>query len=479
MKRLRVSLFIVSSMFFCLLGQSASALETSPYTAPPKLVDSPVIITGYSLAAGKPEYIQLFNSSTQPIHLEGWKLQYAVSEQTEPITLNVLGGWIAPSNYLLATGGSVIGADFSYGLTITGSVTPSLLRLAPPIASGFAVHDVALSKQGTFQRKISATTGNYLSTFETTASPTLYGGGFYTYQQTTPLQFSEILAHPRTCSPVDPARDCGDYVKIYNPSTSPVDLSAFRLRVGYKGQSATSSNSYLLNGIVQPGHFVLVSEGIDGQSISVTNGGGFIWLEDSYGITRYDSTVQSYEDASADSKKGQAWAYDANNATWKWTTQPTPSDTPSVFPVSLPDVTTSVKAYTPCRENQYRSEETHRCRSLATLTVASVLKSCPVGQYRNAATNRCRKLASTVNSPKPCAAGQERNAETNRCRKTTSDIPKSAFSVTPVAETGKAFAGWWALGGVGTLAAGYGVWEWRREVATGIRKIGTFFTSGK
>jgi len=40
-----------------------------------------------------------------------------------------------------------------------------------------------------------------------------------------------------------------------------------------------------------------------------------------------------------------------------------------------------------------------------------------------------------------------------------------------------AFAGWWALGGVGTLAAGYGAWEWRREMISALGKVKGFFTS--
>ena len=32
---------------------------------------------------------------------------------------------------------------------------------------------------------------------------------------------------------------------------------------------------------------------------------------------------------------------------------------------------------------------------------------------------------------------------------------------------------------VGAMAIGYGVWEWRREIWQGIRKVGSFFTSSK
>jgi hypothetical protein len=60
-----------------------------------------------------------------------------------------------------------------------------------------------------------------------------------------------------------------------------------------------------------------------------------------------------------------------------------------------------------------------------------------------------------------------------------SNVPNSAFAVEPILETGKAFTGWWALGGVGALAAGRGGWAWRREMLSGIRKLGSFFTSNK
>ena len=55
----------------------------------------------------------------------------------------------------------------------------------------------------------------------------------------------------------------------------------------------------------------------------------------------------------------------------------------------------------------------------------------------------------------------------------------AAFAVEPVKDGGKAFIGWWALGGVGVLAGGYGVWEWRREMAGAIRKVTAFFVSNK
>lgn len=476
MKWLRVGLFIFIS-FLILSGTHAHALEANSFEPSPQLADSPVIIAAYSFTTSTPDYVELFNSSSQPINLSGWKLDFLAG--SEVVSLANLDGWIAPSNYVMVANASVVSnADFSYELAMNGVAGPGSLRLVP--ANIYAFHEVVTSKDGHYQRKVSSSTGNYLSTFEAVATPMLYGGGFYEFPQDTSLQFSEILASPRTCSPLDKSLDCGDYVKLYNPSSTSIDLSKYRLRVGYRGQAASSSNTYRLSGEVQSGHFVTVTSDIDGRPISLTNSGSFVWLEDAYGITRYDKTIQSYDNASASSKKGQAWAYDAKDGIWKWTTRPTPSDSPSVFP--LPVVKSKgveSKTYVPCRTGQYRSPDTNRCRKIASSTVAT-LKPCLASQYRSPETNRCRNRASAATSAlKPCAPDQERNPATNRCRKSASDIPKSAFSVEPMADAGKAFAGWWALGGVGTLAVGYGAWEWRHEAMSGIRKIGTFFTSGK
>ncbi len=118
----------------------------------------------------------------------------------------------------------------------------------------------------------------------------------------------------------------------------------------------------------------------------------------------------------------------------------------------------------PCAEGQYRSEETNRCRSIVA-TVASALKPCADDQFRNPATGRCKLIASVDDLPKPCAEGQERNQETNRCRKiSVESIPAAAFPVEPVKDSAKAFAGWWALGGILILGASYATWEWRDEI---------------
>ena len=426
-----------------------------------------MIITGYGFT-GAPDYVQLYNTSDQPVDLHNFRLELTTKEKgvTELVTLK---NWLAPSNYVvISSQTSVEGADFTFDKPL-GATTGNVLRLA---SSGYAPHEVTVDKNGTYQRKKPTRT----SAFESTTSPTLYGGGFYIYPTATALQVYEILAHPRMCSPLETALDCNDYVKIYNPTAETIDVSDLRLRVGYKGQSATSSNSYPLGGELSAGHYMIVTQDRDGKPISVTNSGGYVWLEDMYGIIQYDSTVQGSEDASADSRRGQAWAYDSSDGAWKWTTQPSPVDGVNVFPVVVPPVEApQAKVYTPCEPGEYRSEDTHRCRSAASLATA-VLAPCEAGEERNPATGRCRKVAVAA-TEKPCPTGQERNPETGRCRN-VQVAATPGFSIEPMNTTKGQFMGWWTVGGVGALAAGYGVWEWRRELMSFIRKVGLFPTSG-
>ncbi len=123
-----------------------------------------------------------------------------------------------------------------------------------------------------------------------------------------------------------------------------------------------------------------------------------------------------------------------------------------------------------CVANQYRSPETNRCRNIATASAS--LTPCKAGQERNPDTNRCRAVATTASaSLKPCAAGQERNPATNRCRKVVQGDGSAGFKVVDQGNTADHMASWLALGGVGSMALGYGAWEWRREMWGALGKV--------
>ncbi|HEU5122104.1 MAG TPA: hypothetical protein VFT59_04610 [Candidatus Saccharimonadales bacterium] len=478
---------ILAGIAVCFLyGPTAHAIDVEPPISGPAKTDSPVIVTGYAFQGPRLHYVQLFNSSDEVIDVTNWLLKFTITDQAEPVEIAVLHGLLKPKGYVVVADKQVIPtADMTYLLDISTELGSPVrtIALVPSLQYLEHVVDVKVNTQHNYwRRNLSSSTGNYLSTF-TAFTPDenfiLYGRGFYDIPESTTLQITEILANPRSCSPLDTAGDCMDYVKLYNPSATSVDLSQFRLRVGYLGQNPSSGNTFSLAGLLEPGHYAVITKSSDDRPVSLTNSGGFIWLEDTYGVELYESTVLEYPDAGADTKKGQAWAYDVSDGTWKWTIQPTPFNSPSVFPVVPPKLkATAERDLTPCKEGQYRSEETNRCRSIE--AEATALAPCDDDEERNPATNRCRKLASLANQLTPCKEGQERNPETNRCRNiAASTPPDAAFAVEPVKDVGQSFVGWWALGGVGILALGYAGWEWRQEILAAIQKVGTFFTSGK
>lgn len=488
MRYLKYAATAISLMVCFFFAHTVSAIEVVSPVQTPVLAESPIIITGYAHQGPRVQYVQLFNTSDKVIDLAGREISYDIAGVAEPIVVAQLQSLIKPGGYLIiANAAAIPSADVLYNLSIPAEISGAVTAIHISPSATYADHSVVVktdSKHAYWKRNISSSTGAYLSTFTAftpDASYALYGNGWYDYPEQTALQITEILAHPRGCSPVDTAGDCMDYVKIYNPTNQAVDLSQLRLRVGYKGQNATTSNAFALNGILPTGQYGLLTMSADNRPISLANSGAFVWFEDMYGMKLYESTLVQYPDASAETRQGQAWAYDATDQIWKWTAQPMPFNAPSVFPLPPPPkqkVSVS-NTLAPCKEGQYRSEETNRCRSIA--SEATVVAPCDDDEERNPATNRCRKIVSLASQQlAACKEGQERNPETNRCRNVLASTPSdAAFAVQTVGETGKAFMGWWALGGVGVLALGYGIWEWRSELVGVLQKVGTFFTSGK
>ncbi len=118
----------------------------------------------------------------------------------------------------------------------------------------------------------------------------------------------------------------------------------------------------------------------------------------------------------------------------------------------------------PCKAGQVRNPDTNRCRSIA--AGSTTLVPCKPGQERNPATNRCRSVAG-ANSLVPCKEGYERNPETNRCRK-ASGTAAGALSNTAVAQTPVNYP---AIATISVAALGYGLYEYRQELAEFLRKF--------
>lgn len=311
------------------------------------------------------------------------------------------------------------------------------------------------------------------------------------------LKITELLPNPS-------GGDAGnEFIELYNAESEPVTLNDYQLAIGDK------LYAFPANRIIQPGSYMTFSDTDIGGSLPNTTGVQ-VWLLTARGV-EVDS-VPAYENARDD----VSWA--RINGEWQYTYDPTPGEQNSAAPYSLcqpgylrddethrcrkpeSEIGTSaascrdgqyrsdetgrcrnvVAASTlmPCKDGQYRSEETNRCRLFATLA-ASAVKPCADDQFRNPLTNRCKSIASSDDAALvDCGEGRERNPVTNRCRNVASAaVSTAAFPVESVEDTATAFAGWWALGGVGVLALGYAGWEWRHEVAEAILRVRAAFTS--
>lgn len=318
------------------------------------------------------------------------------------------------------------------------------------------------------------------------------------------------LTAPRVCEAVLPTRhilitellpnpsgsDTGnEFIELYNADTESVTLDDYLLVIGTKTYTLPTG------AMLMPGAY---------WSVSDTDLG--VALPNTTGLAVYLTTVRGVEVATAPAYKNApddaSWALVGNE--WHYSYAPTPGATnvalselpcqtgyerdsetgrcrkmlvPTVV-APCPDgqyrnettgrcrLVTSAAVLVPCKEGQYRSEETGRCRSLASVASLS-LKPCADDQFRNPLTNRCKAIASSEDVvAADCGEGRERNPDTHRCRNIVSTtVPAATFAVAPVKEVGKGFVGWWALGGVGLLAAGYGIWEWRRELATILHSV--------
>ena len=509
-------LAFISICSFGAITVSAEPIGTVIPPSPPAQIvsTSPVIITAVAAGPGGPQFVQLYNNSDSIQDLHGWQLQYLANSTDIEYELNLASfeTWLQPRGYIvIANEGAVTGADITY--VLPGDITTQLavlpartLKLSAPIDAAIApvtFTPTAVAPQWQ-ERNKSTSTGKYLETYSVkTGLAQLIGGGLYApLEDTAGLQIVEILANARDCSPLESALDCGDYVKLYNAGASPVELSDYRARTDSGGSKSSSSNTFSLSGQLAPGAYLTVRLKDSKEPLSITNDGGYAWLEDTYGVQVYEPIV-GYPDFT--SIQGQSWALDAQSATWKYM-QPAP-DTVNYWPPPEPAVlavtvtttasssaledcgpgrernpetnrcrtivTAESSTLTPCGPGQERNPETNRCRSIV---AASTLTPCGPGQERNPDTNRCRSIltAASTTAPAPCPAGQERNPETNRCRKVATSALANVATITDVESIEQTSPVSWLVAGGAVLAAvAYGVYEWRVDIVRKLRAIRT------
>lgn len=514
------------------VSSNATVAPSPPVLHPETTPD--LIVTTFS-ATNYLDVIEFYNQSSAPVDMSAVEIivgdgRLDSDELSRTCTLRPASGWLLPKRYITATDATSLtissqrlqgdcifapGANIASIQILLHGVRVQLIdAIVFNTGQTYARHihaqdknvqrsaNASLKQRGSFPVDYKAFSGSLVLLDEPLYIPPVDGKG---------LQLVEILPISRSCLPSDIAMDCGDYIKLKNTSSKEVNIAEYRVRAGtlasavaltWHESTLTPERDELMLG---PGQFFLLRYENDGDSLSLTNSASNVWIEDYYGTKVYDEV--SYRDMDKAAARDRSWALNGTVGMWQLGI-PSPLGE-NAFPIeSEPGkgsgtkesvikpcrddqyrseetgrcrTIAAAKILTPCREGQYRSEDTNRCRSIAA-TVASVLKPCADNQFRNPESGRCKKIVSTDElALADCGEGRERNPETNRCRNVRSitSIPEAAFAVESIKDSAQAFIGWWALGGIGLLALGYGAWEWRRELAVLFGRLTAFFHSGK
>lgn len=289
------------------------------------------------------------------------------------------------------------------------------------------------------------------------------------------IELTELLPNPA-------GSDTGnEFVELHNPNPFPVKLSGYIVQFGANFEKSYAVPSYLL----QPDEYVAFGNQDSGYTL--------VNSQSRARLVAPDGTTVSETPLYTNPPDGQSWAL--IDGVWRYTNRPTYGEAnlasfedeneaggaatiASACPAGkyrnpltnrCRNIEADAAVVAVCDADQYRNPETGRCKKITTV---GGLTPCKDNQYRSEETNRCRTIEAASANLTPCKEGQERNPDTNRCRNVAAtSVPNAAFAVQPVADSAKAFMGWWALGGVGVAALGYAGWEWRREVLNAIRKI--------
>lgn len=326
MKSLRISFVLfLGTLCALLFAPTAYALDTVP-TQPPETA-SPLLITRYSFQGSQLRAVEIYNNTSAIHHLDGWQV---IAETTgiegQRLVLEIAGGIIEPRTHITIADPAVVTTLTELYLPSSpiegGGVVSRVILRAPaglyyadqsyaPPASASNPENVYVFHRSTTASGAYSTAAN---PFTAGSESGFFDDGLYFPPTHTNLEIVEVYPNSLACPSfqvfeAEPL--CHDYIKLYNPTSQEIDLSSFRLR----GSSVAS-----LSGVLLSDSFVAVP-------ISLNNS-GWVWLEDTYGLVVYESSVVEYPDASG--FKGRAWSL-GEAGDWRWSSYPTPSNTPNQF----------------------------------------------------------------------------------------------------------------------------------------------------
>jgi hypothetical protein len=142
------------------------------------------------------------------------------------------------------------------------------------------------------------------------------------------MQLSELL--PNTAKPQTDADN--EFIELYNPNSKSFDLSNFMLQTASSTSSSVHSWHIPVGTKVGPGAFKAFYS--SQTHLSLSNGGGEVWLVDPLG------TTVTHSDPYGKADDGMAWVNAGGK--WQWTAVPTPGATNKIAtPVQAGSVKTA------------------------------------------------------------------------------------------------------------------------------------------
>ncbi len=489
-----VLVFVLTQLF----SVAFVGAEPIPTPTEPQLPASPLIITAYQASIDGLDLVQIYNDSDDILSLNGMNLRYSNKANATVIFSVPLDGLMRPNSHILIAATDVLASSANVAVRFmpSGWAPKAVWLESASFASVTLPADV--KTDGVIYKRSKTTTG--YSTAVSALNTALSGNSIeadmmYIIPPSPALKVVEVLARAKTCSPFDVDVTCNDYVKLEMlPGFDPATAASYRLRTG--GSESITNDFSLANASVRNG-YLLLSQRNDNEPMSLSNGGGYIWLEDTYGLVRYGETLVEYADGGSETYVNQSWALNDQTASWQWGI-PSPFGE-NIFHEPAPEVVVTladcpagkyrnpetnrcrsieeaVSELASCEEGKERNPLTNRCRSIIT-TAAANLSPCEAGQERNPLTNRCRQVLAASQSLAPCDEGQERSRETNRCRKVVAGASNNLASVEDVKSPSKATSPPWLLIGAALLfALGYAIYEWRQEILRIFRRPIEFVT---
>ncbi len=517
-------IFLVGILVCCLVvglpvpALAEAVLTTIVATPSPVVANDELLVSAFRFTDAKGfEYIELYNTSETVADARNVRVELRYADTVSDYQCTILvDGFVRPQSYITyAQPTASIEGDKDAVYTMSGCDTPAPENFDREIqvyrGSAFvesvriSAADMGTSTSRMWERggyTASYRKGVFITDFKlskrtSSAGDEVRTSTLYPVKSSLGLVLREVLPNPTPCSMSVALAGCRPYIKVANPTDSDIILDGLRLRSGGVNERSSIYNTSYLSGVVPKHSWTVIDQDANGVPLAIDKDEAAIWFEDMYGVVTYANDWAPYIGGDTVAHRGKVWALDATDATWKWGRAVDAHEfadfTPELSPTLAAKTLTPCKdgqyrseetgrcrsialaggTLTPCKEGQYRSEETGRCRSVAQ-TAAAELRPCGDDQFRNPATGRCKKIASADDIVQPCDAGWERNAETNRCRKIkATSMPLADFPVRQVAASATTVAGWWVMAGVVALGAGYAAWEWRHEVRVILRKLVT------